>query len=140
MQKISELEAEVARLREQVRMLEEDKVAMRKAATDYCWMRYKQRREMMLSHPAVFTSHEWQKIGEYMDSVVYSPVADHSDLLVKTLKHCDELLALDMGMNGGHPDRRPVLDAIAKIDPAYAFEDDPRSREDAKNLIRGDKT
>lgn len=43
--------------------------AQRKAAVDYCWMRYKDRPPLNLkSGPAAFTSHEWQKIGEAMDA------------------------------------------------------------------------
>ena len=42
--------------------------AMRKAAVDYCWQRYKGRDPLNLKNPAVFTSHEWEKIGETMDA------------------------------------------------------------------------
>lgn len=41
--------------------------AMRKAAADYCWARYKGRDPLNLKYPAVFTSHEHQKIVETMD-------------------------------------------------------------------------
>jgi len=47
---------------------EKVKDAMRKAAVDYCWQRYKSRAPMNLKDPAVFTSHEWEKIGEAMDA------------------------------------------------------------------------
>lgn len=47
---------------------EKVKEAMRKAAVDYCWQRYKSRPPMDLKDPAVFTSHEWEKIGEAMDA------------------------------------------------------------------------
>lgn len=39
----------------------------KKIAQDYCWQRYKGRQPMMLTSEAVFTSHEWQKIGEAID-------------------------------------------------------------------------
>lgn len=45
---------------------------MRKAAVDYCWQRYKSREPMNLKDPAVFTSHEWEKIGEAMDAAARS--------------------------------------------------------------------
>ncbi|MBB6262529.1 hypothetical protein FHS77_003105 [Paenochrobactrum gallinarii] len=57
------LKAENERLREALKV-------QRKAATDYCWQRYKNRPPMELNYPAVFTSHEWQKIGEFMDEAV----------------------------------------------------------------------
>lgn len=38
-----------------------------KSAGTYCWERYKGREPMFLNDPAVFTSHEWQKITEYME-------------------------------------------------------------------------
>lgn len=45
-------------------------VVAKKAAQDYCWQRYKDREPMNLSSPAVFTSHEWQKIGEAIDAAL----------------------------------------------------------------------
>lgn len=36
------------------------------AASNYCWQRYKERSPLNLKTPAVFTSHEHQKIDEYM--------------------------------------------------------------------------
>jgi len=59
-----------AELRAGNERLQAEKAAMRKAATDYCWQRYKGRDPMNLSSPAVFTSHEWQKIGEAMDEAI----------------------------------------------------------------------
>lgn len=53
-----------------IKELEDMLVAQRKAATDYCWERYKKRPPMDLNYPAVFTSHEWQKIGEAMDAAI----------------------------------------------------------------------
>ena len=53
-----------------VERLKAEKAAIRKAAVDYCWERYKGRQPMMLSHEAVFTSHEWEKIGEAMDAAL----------------------------------------------------------------------
>ncbi|QTN02406.1 hypothetical protein GTN27_04150 [Ochrobactrum sp. EEELCW01] len=62
-QKTAQIEALEAKLA----AAEKSKVAMRKAAVDYCWQRYKGRDPMSLKDPAVFTSHEWEKIGEIMD-------------------------------------------------------------------------
>jgi hypothetical protein len=42
----------------------------RKTAQDYCWVRYSNREPANLRSPAVFTSHEWQKIGEAMDAAL----------------------------------------------------------------------
>lgn len=42
----------------------------KKAAQDYCWQRYKGREPMNLKYEAVFTSHEWQKIGEAIDAAL----------------------------------------------------------------------
>lgn len=36
------------------------------AASEYCWQRYKGRDPLNLKSPAVFTSHEHQKIAEYI--------------------------------------------------------------------------
>lgn len=59
-----------AELRAENERLKAEKAAMRKAATDYCWQRYKGRDPMNLNSPAVYTSHEWQKIGDAMDKAV----------------------------------------------------------------------
>nr|CAI3971235.1 hypothetical protein ORM20_00186 [Ochrobactrum phage ORM_20] len=42
--------------------------AVRNAAITYCWERYKSRSPMDLKEPAVFTSHEWEKIKDVMDA------------------------------------------------------------------------
>lgn len=59
--------ASVEALEAKLAAVEKAKDAMRKAAVDYCWQRYKGRDPMNLKDPAVFTSHEWEKIGEVMD-------------------------------------------------------------------------
>ena len=48
--------------------LQEGREQAKKAAQDYCWERYKGRDPLNLTYPAVFTSHEWQKIGERIDA------------------------------------------------------------------------
>ena len=75
MAEIDRLEAEATRLRAALAAAEaereRDREALRiakKAAQDYCWERYKGREPLNLSTPAVFTSHEWQKIGERIDA------------------------------------------------------------------------
>nr|WP_313022895.1 hypothetical protein [Brucella intermedia] len=59
--------AQIEVLEAKLAAAEKSKDAMRKAAVDYCWQRYKGRDPMNLKDPAVFTSHEWEKIGEVMD-------------------------------------------------------------------------
>ena len=66
--------AEIATLRatnrELVRQVAEAnarEARLREAAARYCWERYKGRDPLNLTSPAVFTSHEHQKIGEYID-------------------------------------------------------------------------
>ena len=50
--------------------LEEEKKVLLKAASDYCWYRYKGRRPANLKYPAVFTSHEWHKITDAMEATL----------------------------------------------------------------------
>ncbi|NBE05946.1 hypothetical protein [Paragemmobacter ruber] len=65
----SEIE-ENARLRADLARMERALATAKKAAQDYCWQRFKGRAPLNLSSPAVFTSHEWQKIGEAIDAAL----------------------------------------------------------------------
>lgn len=42
----------------------------KRAAQDYCYQRYKGRSPLNLKAPSVFTSHEWQRIGEAIDAAL----------------------------------------------------------------------
>nr|DAE48929.1 MAG TPA: outer capsid protein sigma-1 attachment protein [Caudoviricetes sp.] len=64
---VDQMSIKLEALEAKLKAAEKARDAMRKAAVDYCWQRYKGRDPMNLKDPAVFTSHEWEKIGEVMD-------------------------------------------------------------------------
>lgn len=64
-ERLAEVEQENTELRAKLaEAVEAEREACIKAASIYCWERYKGREPLNLSSPAVFTSHEWQKIEE----------------------------------------------------------------------------
>lgn len=74
---LDEAEAEIERQQETAdaakrlwAKTEAERDAAKKAAQDYCWQRYSDRPPLNLRTPAVFTSHEWQKIGEAIDDAI----------------------------------------------------------------------
>lgn len=60
---VVDLRARIATLEAQLAEWVDASIA---AAAEYCWQRYKGREPMNLASPAVFTSHEHQKIEEYI--------------------------------------------------------------------------